>query len=115
MGLAPLPRLAHLPHRCCPRGLLWRRMGDTIAPLPVLSPLAPCGPMPLPMGRPFPEEAIHSKAPEAFQGGGTVGVTALCSKPMGVHHEHFFASAAPDCRMCARSRCGRQHLYDSNH
>src|SRR5262249_24859988 len=110
-----LPRLAHLPHRYCPRGPLWRRMEDTIAPLPVLNPVAPLGPMPLPMGWPFPEKAAGCKAQGAFQGGGAVDVTALCSKTMEVRHENFFASAEPARNMGARGRCGSRHLRGADY
>src|SRR5919202_352042 len=102
MGQAPLPRWPRPRHRCSPRGPLEPRMGAIIAPPPALRHLAPRWSMPLPTGRLSSEEATDYEAPGAFQGGGTAGVTALCSETMGVHHEHCFASAEPDRSMCAR-------------
>src|SRR5262249_28080001 len=102
MGQDPLPRLAHLPHRRCRRGPLWRHMGVIIAPLPVLSLPAPWGPMLLFTGQPFPEREAGCEAQGAYQGGGPMGVIVLCSKTMEVHHENSFASAEPDRSMGTR-------------
>src|SRR6266705_4013241 len=94
MGQDLLPRLPHLPHRYSPRGPLGPRMGATIALPPALCPLAPQWSMPLPMGRRSPEGATDYEAQGVLQGGGTMGVTALCSKTMGVHHENFLEHKA---------------------
>src|SRR5438445_7350401 len=115
MGQGPLPRWPRPPHRCSPRGPLGPHMGATIAPHLALYHLAPQWSMPLPTGRLSPEGATDYEAQGTFQGGGTVGVTALCSETMGVHHENFFASEEPDRSMCARGRCGSQHLCGANH
>src|SRR6266542_5158542 len=87
MGQDLLPRWPRPPHRCSPRGPLWRRMEATIVPPPTRCPLAPWGYIPRPTGWPYPEVATGHEAQGASQGGGTVGVTALCSETMGVHHD----------------------------
>src|SRR5262245_16855249 len=101
MGQDPLPRWPRLLHRCFLRGPPWPRMAATIAPPPTRCPLAPWGSMPPPTGWPCPEGAAGGTAPGAFPFGETVGVTALWSETLGVHHSDG-SKRGPDMNMYAQ-------------